>query len=58
MKSAFMGQEAEVEQATQTHQLVRQLVSALTMAEHRGEATNCQEEKCLGNPTGNARAGR
>lgn len=57
MKPAFMGQEAHVEQATHTHQLVRQLVSALTMAEHRAEATNCQEEKCPGNPTGNARAG-
>lgn len=26
-----------MEQATQTHQLVRQVVSALTMAEHRGK---------------------
>lgn len=36
MESAFMGQEARVEQATQTHQLARQFVSAPTMAEQRG----------------------
>lgn len=31
MKTAFVGQEAQVEQATDTHQLVRQMASGLIL---------------------------
>lgn len=40
MKTAFMGQEVQVEQATKTYWLIRQMASPLIWAEHGGEATN------------------